>query len=129
MLGLRASLPKMPSFRKRRPTSSSGSDLYAKRKRADASPERGQKRTATDSDSDVSGRLREDSPFPRKRIRNDISDDVSVGSPWQPDDDVTDGPPATSVRTEGEFMPGVSCRKGGYSYAPDSVFLNCHRKA
>ena len=105
MLGLRASLPKMPSFRKRRPPSSSGSDLYAKRKRGEMSPDPGQKRTATDSDSDVSGRLREDSPFPRKRIRNDIGDDVSVGSPYLPDDDITDEPPATRVRGEGKCKP------------------------
>ena len=94
-MGLRASLPKMPSFRKRHPPS----DLYAKRKRA--SPERGQKRTATDSDSDASGRLRSDSPFPTKRPRNEVGDDVSVGSPWQQDGDATDEPPAMSVRTEG----------------------------
>ncbi|CAB3997659.1 histone-lysine N-methyltransferase SETD1B-like, partial [Paramuricea clavata] len=99
-MGLRASLPKMPSFRKRRPPSTSGSDLYAKRKRTELSPERGQKRTTIDSDSDVSGKLRGDSPLPSKRLRNDMGDDVSVGSPWQQDDDVTDEPPATSVRTE-----------------------------
>ena len=100
-MGLRASLPKMPSFRKRRPPSTSGSDLYAKRIRT--SPERAQKRMATDSDSDASGKLRGDSPFPSKRPRNDIGDDVSVGSPGQ-QDDVTDEPPATSVRTEGSFI-------------------------
>jgi hypothetical protein len=102
-MGLRASLPKMPSFRKRRPPSTSGSDLYAKRKRTELSPERGQKRTTIDSDSDVSGKLRGDSPLPSKRLRNDMGDNVSVGSPWQQDDDVTDEPPATSVRTEGSF--------------------------
>jgi hypothetical protein len=97
-MGLRASLPKMPSFRKRHPPS--GSDLYAKRKRT--SPGRGQKRTATDSDSDTSGKLRSDSPFPGKRPRNDVGDDASVGSPWQQDG--VDEPPAMSVRTEGAFI-------------------------
>ena len=96
-LGLRASLPKMPSFRKRRPPSTTGSDLYAKRQRTQASPERGQKRTAADSDSEVAEKHCEDAS---KRLRQD-KEDVSDGSPWRQDDDVTDEPPATSVRTEG----------------------------
>lgn len=99
-LGLRASLPKMPSFRKRRPPSTSGSDLYTKRKRTEPSPERGKKRAA-DSDSETSGKLRDDSPYASKRRRNG---DVGIGSPWRHDDDVTDEPPATSVRTEGSFI-------------------------
>ena len=100
LLGLRASLPRMPSFRKRRPPSTSGSDLYAKRKRTEASPERGQKRTATDSDSDIPGKLRDDSPLPGKRLRYDGGD----ASPWQQDDDNTDEPPATNVRIEGMLI-------------------------
>ncbi|XP_028396807.1 histone-lysine N-methyltransferase SETD1B-A-like [Dendronephthya gigantea] len=94
MLGLRASLPKMPSFRKRRPPSTSGSDLYSKRQRTESRSEREQKRIVTDSDSDAPGKLK------RKRQDDWVNDDVSVGSPWQPDDDVVDEPPATSVRTE-----------------------------
>ena len=98
MLGLRASLPKMPSFRKRRPPSTSGSDLYSKRQRTESRSERGEKRILNDSDSDAPEKLK------RKRQDDWVNDDVSVGSPWQQDDDVVDEPPATSVRTEGKVI-------------------------
>lgn len=91
-LGLRASLPKMPSFRKRRP-----------QRTTHRSPDRDQKRTATDSDSDIS--VKRNSEF--KRLRLDIGDDLSVGSPSQFDDDHMEEPSATSVRNEGSSSHDV----------------------
>lgn len=86
-IGLRASLPKMPSFRKRPPPSSSGSELYAKRKREDSSSETDTKDSRAENEFEVSGQ--NDSINSYQSKREEIGDSI-------------DGPPAMSVRIEGE---------------------------
>lgn len=90
-IGLRASLPKMPSFRKRPPPSNSGSELYTKRKREDSSSDADTKGSRAENELEVSGQNDSMNSYSYKGQREDTGDSI-------------DGPPAMSVRIEGESI-------------------------
>lgn len=94
----------MPSFRKRHQPSNGGSELYAKRRKEDSSSEAGSKTDLTGSDSETCSHKESGDSFQVKRRRagDQLNSEDSCVSPWQQAEDSMDGPPATSVRTEGK---------------------------